>query len=208
MQTFTSSCCDSASSCSLPSTFGGISNQLIPNAETPRRRRTNRTAPPGPSGSTSSTLTASSSPRLSFASVCESKPTVLPLLGRRTVAAAAAALESLEERLPQELTRLEHLAVARPPRRLRRRTRWRLGDLDDLHVLGADAVRVPVRLDLSDRIRLPPPPPEQEAHRYIRKMPNVVSGIGAFSAAERPSASTRRVSSGSMIPSSQSRAVE
>ena len=43
---------------------------------------------------------------------------------------------------------------------------------------------------------------------YIRKMPNVVSGTGAFSAAEIPSASTRRVSSGSMIPSSQRRAVE
>ena len=37
---------------------------------------------------------------------------------------------------------------------------------------------------------------------------SVVSGIGAFSAAEMPSASTRRVSSGSMMPSSQSRAVE
>jgi hypothetical protein len=47
-----------------------------------------------------------------------------------------------------------------------------------------------------------------EAHRYIRKTPNVVSGIGAFSAAEIPRARTRRVSSGSMIPSSQSRAVE
>src|SRR5262249_60146436 len=43
---------------------------------------------------------------------------------------------------------------------------------------------------------------------YIRKTPKVVSGIGAFSAAEIPSASTRRVSSGSIIPSSQSRAVE
>jgi hypothetical protein len=43
---------------------------------------------------------------------------------------------------------------------------------------------------------------------YIRKTPNVVSGIGALSAAEIPNASTRRVSSGSMIPSSQSRAVE
>ena len=43
---------------------------------------------------------------------------------------------------------------------------------------------------------------------YMRKMPNCVSGIGAFSAAEMPSASTRRVSSGSMMPSSQSRAVE
>jgi hypothetical protein len=44
--------------------------------------------------------------------------------------------------------------------------------------------------------------------RYIRKTPKVVSGIGAFNAAEIPSASTRRVSSGSMIPSSHSRAVE
>ena len=43
---------------------------------------------------------------------------------------------------------------------------------------------------------------------YIRKMPNVVSGMGAFSAAEMPRASTCLVSSGSMIPSSQSRAVE
>ena len=43
---------------------------------------------------------------------------------------------------------------------------------------------------------------------YIRKMPNVDSGTGAFSAAEIPSASTRRVSRGSMMPSSQSRAVE
>src|SRR5580765_1603773 len=43
---------------------------------------------------------------------------------------------------------------------------------------------------------------------HIRKMPNFVSRIGAFSAAEIPSASTRLVSSGSMIPSSQSRAVE
>ena len=39
-------------------------------------------------------------------------------------------------------------------------------------------------------------------------MPNVVAGIGAFRAAEIPSASTRRVSSGSMVPSSQSRAGE
>jgi hypothetical protein len=43
---------------------------------------------------------------------------------------------------------------------------------------------------------------------YMRKMPNFVSAIGAFRAAEMPSASTRRVSSGSMIPSSQRRAVE
>jgi hypothetical protein len=49
-------------------------------------------------------------------------------------------------------------------------------------------------------------PTSSEPH--IRKTPNSVSGIGAFSAAERPSARTRRVSSGSMIPSSQRRAVE
>ena len=38
-------------------------------------------------------------------------------------------------------------------------------------------------------------------------MPKVVSGTGALSAAEIPRASTRRVSSGSMMPSSHSRAV-
>ena len=43
---------------------------------------------------------------------------------------------------------------------------------------------------------------------YILNTPNVVSGIGALRAAEIPRASTRRVSSGSMIPSSHSRAVE
>ena len=43
---------------------------------------------------------------------------------------------------------------------------------------------------------------------HMRKMPKRVSGIGACSAAAIPSASTCRVSSGSMIPSSQSRAVE
>ncbi len=43
---------------------------------------------------------------------------------------------------------------------------------------------------------------------YIRKTPKRVSGMGAFSAALMPIASTRRVSSGSITPSSQSRAVE
>ena len=47
-----------------------------------------------------------------------------------------------------------------------------------------------------------------DAVGYMRKMPNCVSGIGALSAAEIPRARTRRVSSGSMIPSSHSRAVE
>jgi RNA polymerase sigma factor (sigma-70 family) len=48
----------------------------------------------------------------------------------------------------------------------------------------------------------------QRATSYIRKIPKVVSGIGALSAAEMPSAITLRVSTGSTIPSSQSRAVE
>src|SRR5262249_15120492 len=43
---------------------------------------------------------------------------------------------------------------------------------------------------------------------YMRNTPNDVSPIGAFNAAEMPSASTFRVSRGSTIPSSQSRAVE
>ena len=42
---------------------------------------------------------------------------------------------------------------------------------------------------------------------HIRKTPKCVSGIGALRAAARPSARTRRVSSGSMTPSSHSRAV-
>ena len=43
--------------------------------------------------------------------------------------------------------------------------------------------------------------------RYIRNTPNFVSGIGALSAAEKASPSTRRVSCGVMTPSSHSRAV-
>jgi RNA polymerase sigma factor (sigma-70 family) len=48
----------------------------------------------------------------------------------------------------------------------------------------------------------------ERATRYIRKIPKVVSGIGALSADEIPSAITLRVSTGSTIPSSQRRAVE
>jgi hypothetical protein len=48
----------------------------------------------------------------------------------------------------------------------------------------------------------------EQATGYIRKIPKVVSGIGALSAAEIPSAITLRVSIGSTIPSSQRRAVE
>lgn len=42
---------------------------------------------------------------------------------------------------------------------------------------------------------------------HIRNTPNRVSGIGALRAAEKASASTRRVSCGVMMPSSHSRAV-
>ena len=42
---------------------------------------------------------------------------------------------------------------------------------------------------------------------HIRKMPNFDSGMGACCDAASPSASTRRVSAGSMMPSSHSRAV-
>ena len=48
---------------------------------------------------------------------------------------------------------------------------------------------------------------KRETASYIRNTPNFVSSIGACRAASRPMDSTRRVSSGSMIPSSQSRAV-
>ena len=48
-----------------------------------------------------------------------------------------------------------------------------------------------------------------EADRaHIRNTPKVVSGTGACAAAARPSARTRRVSAGSMMPSSHRRAVE
>ena len=45
------------------------------------------------------------------------------------------------------------------------------------------------------------------AGRYIRNTPNFVSGIGALSTTEKHNASTRRVSLGAMMPTSQSRAV-
>ena len=48
--------------------------------------------------------------------------------------------------------------------------------------------------------------PGRVCHIRYRLKPG--SGIGAFSAALMPSASTRRVSSGSITPSSHSRAVE
>jgi hypothetical protein len=42
---------------------------------------------------------------------------------------------------------------------------------------------------------------------HILNTPNLVSGTGALSAAEKASANTRRVSDGAMMPSSQRRAV-
>ena len=48
---------------------------------------------------------------------------------------------------------------------------------------------------------------ERAGMLYIRNTPKRVSGIGAFSDADRPSASTVRVSAGSMMPSSHSRAL-
>ena len=46
------------------------------------------------------------------------------------------------------------------------------------------------------------------ARAHILNTPNLVSGTGAFSAAESDSASTSRVCAGSMMPSSHSRADE
>ena len=45
------------------------------------------------------------------------------------------------------------------------------------------------------------------SRHYILNTPNLVRGIGAFSAADNASASTRRVSEGAMMPSSHNRAV-
>ena len=45
------------------------------------------------------------------------------------------------------------------------------------------------------------------SRRYIRNTPNFGSPIGAFRLAEIASASTRRVSAGSITPSSHSRAL-
>src|SRR4029079_6587987 len=48
---------------------------------------------------------------------------------------------------------------------------------------------------------------ERSEHHYIRNTPNFVASTGALRQAEKASARTRRVSSGAMMPSSQSRAV-
>jgi len=69
--------------------------------------------------------------------------------------------------------------------------------------------KLPVSLrldpDVVAHFRLPNPSPATLLH--ILNTPNFVSGIGALSVAANDSASTRRVSAGVIIPSSQSRAV-
>ena len=45
------------------------------------------------------------------------------------------------------------------------------------------------------------------AEHHIRKTPNRVGSIGAFMLADKPSPNTRRVSAGSITPSSHSRAL-
>jgi len=74
----------------------------------------------------------------------------------------------------------------------------------NLSVMRHDVASEPLPTDTFDLVHTH----DRVRHDYILKTPKVVSGIGAFSAAEIPSASTRLVSRGSMMPSSQSRAVE
>src|SRR5438477_9872052 len=114
------------------------------------------------------------------------------------LAVVLALLKPVEERLAEPVARREHVRVTRAPRR----------ELDLLHLAARPAVCALVRLVLADLGFGLLPAPERDPHRHILKIPKVVSGIGAFSAAARPRARTRRVSSGSMMPSSQSRAVE
>src|SRR5262249_37615044 len=101
------------------------------------------------------------------------------------------------ERLPHPFAVREHLLVAGTPRL----------QLDDLDIAGGVAVRVVVHLRLAELVQALLRLAAEEAH-HIRNTPNVVSGIGAFSGLARPRASRRRVSSGSVTPSSHRRAVE
>ena len=57
-------------------------------------------------------------------------------------------------------------------------------------------------------LEVPPRPLTPARSIHIRNTPNFGGGIGALKDAESASASTSRVRAGSMIPSSQSRAVE
>ena len=70
---------------------------------------------------------------------------------------------------------------------------------------GSSALR---RSGPVERQRSRPAPRGQPDVAHIRNTPKVVGSIGAREAASRPSASTLRVSSGSITPSSQRRAVE
>src|SRR5690348_7521798 len=108
-----------------------------------------------------------------------------------------ALVEPLQERLAKPLAVRQDLLVARPARL----------ELDDLHVARRIAVGMVVRLRLAEGAQALLVLAAEEAH-HIRKTPNVVSGIGVLSALASPSARTRRVSNGSITPSSQSRAVE
>src|SRR6185437_15549824 len=78
-----------------------------------------------------------------------------------------------------------------------------LGELD--HELAVERV-AGVRAVERDRGHEAVPVEPDAAH--IRKTPKVVSGTGPHAAAARPKASTLRVSTGSITPSSQRRAVE
>src|SRR3954452_15626618 len=106
-------------------------------------------------------------------------------------------VEALQECLSQPLAVREHLLITRTPRL----------EFHDLDIARRVAVGVVIRLGFPERAQALLSLAAEEPH-HIRKMPNVVSGIGAFNAEARPSASTRRVPSGSMTPSSQRRAVE
>src|SRR5207244_3755676 len=106
-------------------------------------------------------------------------------------------VQALRECLSEALAVGEHLLIARP-------ARWQL---HELHVARRFAVRVVVRLRLPELVTAALRLPLEQPH-HIRKTPKVVSGMGAFRAEERPSARTRRVSSGSMMPSSHNLAVE
>src|SRR6185312_5088955 len=104
---------------------------------------------------------------------------------------------SFQERLPHPLPVGEDLAIPWPTRL----------ELDDLDVARRLAVRVVIGLGLAKLSQALLRLPAEQPH-HIRKTPNVVSGMGALRDAEMPRASTRRVSRGSMMPSSQRRPVE
>src|SRR5206468_13103014 len=115
----------------------------------------------------------------------------------RSRRAGALAFELREQR-PQgvdDVLLLVSEIVQKRAHRLAQQSQLLVGHLDRVH---AESL-VPASSCSRPAGHLPP---------HMRKTPNVVSGTGAFAAAARPRASTRRVSRGSTMPSSQSRAVE